>query len=182
MNIKYCVISISFLFYTISIFAQDSVRYVDQSVSSSGDGLSWATAYKSFEDFDINNINQIPASTIIYVAPGYYAISDTGRAYEPQAGKKALIWIKNDREITIIQGIPPYPTNEPVIFSGIDGQDNILSYGIFVGNNNSFPNINFKVEGIHFESFYTNSIKKSGGEPQLLLAVLQFPIVILQIL
>gem|GEM_PF-1950094 len=46
------------------------VYYVDGSVSSSGDGLSWATAFKTIQE--AANVSTLSGGNIIYIKPGTY--------------------------------------------------------------------------------------------------------------
>jgi hypothetical protein len=62
------------VFLTGQIFGAE--YFVNSNAPSGGNGSSWAQAWQSFSDFDINT--EVDPNSIIYVAPGIYNTSQAG--------------------------------------------------------------------------------------------------------
>jgi predicted outer membrane repeat protein len=116
--------------------APPSILYVNQAVSSSGDGTTWATAFKTLQEaLQLN----CPSVTQIWVAAGtYYPTADATGNLSPANARTKTFVMKNN--LAIYGGFPNDGTGSmanrnwttnPTILSGEIQQDNDAS-------NNSF--------------------------------------------
>jgi hypothetical protein len=139
-----------------NLYSQN-VRWVDIKATGKNTGETPEDAWTGFDQFDINNPAHVPNNTTIYVKPGTYSTADT-----TADNKTATLWIKNNREITIIGDGVPWE-NEIIL----DGGDSV-NYGIEIFPHFS-PNAvsNIKINNITFQNYKENGIKVRGiaGNP-----------------
>ena len=82
----------------LGVLAEPKTIYVDQSVASSGDGTSWATAVKTIQE-GVNKASTTEVDTVL-VAPGTYA-DEPGMVEPTSAGKYLYYRVKLDRKVIL---------------------------------------------------------------------------------
>ncbi len=127
-----------FLFLIISSYCFATDYYVDKTNGSpNGTGLSEQAAWKSFADFDINQLN---SNSTIHVKAGTYSAKNS-------AYNDAIIDINNNHDITIMAD------EAGVIFDATN-----FYYGVIVHNSA----YNITITDIKFQNYVKNGVNVSG--------------------
>jgi hypothetical protein len=155
------------LIFILSQIAIPQRRFVDAyTENNKRDGLSWSTAWKSFEDFDINGLAKVPNGTKIKIAPGEY---NTGHStyYNTDDDTRCIIWIKDNRDLKLILGDPSLAEEddnvsdrlEPAVFKGsAEYKRGILILPTNIDHSMS----NILIRGLRFKDFGLNPFKCRG--------------------
>ncbi|MBU1631244.1 MAG: hypothetical protein KKH49_05540, partial [Candidatus Omnitrophica bacterium] len=131
------------------------IWYVDDSVSISGDGKTWNTAFKYLEDA-LNNPLLTPSDEI-WVAQGTYKPDNT-----PPYDRTATFLLKNG--VTIKGGYAGYGASNPYAHD-IEAYSTILSGDL---NSNDGPDFtNYDDNSYHVTSVFGSSIGPSYSQPTL---------------
>ena len=128
------LIYLSLLILSLCTITYATNYYVDNTVSSSGNGLSWGTAWKNFSDI---NWGSIEPGDIIYISGGtdstvYYAQFDIGNVQGTVANP---ITIKNSYDAV---------HNGRVIIDGGAG----ARHNFYIGGSNGYSTDNITISGL----------------------------------
>jgi hypothetical protein len=146
------------------LFSQ--TRYVSEhSPATRPDGLSWNTAWKDFDGFNINDHEKVPPNTTIKVAPGIYKKGHVNYA-------ASIINIYNNHNITIKKAFPPdgeggYDPRSHGVEVIIQGNNTLYERGILIQRTGSNQVYGIYLQGLKFENCPRNSVKVRGepGNP-----------------